>query len=238
MADKKKSEEKELQEIFDDKRYFINDGPGGDGKKYFIDNAEVDDVRQADWHYSKTYNEALVAGVATAAQMGDILEERNITGEAYENKRIKLIEALDEAVTELEGATTIDEKKILADKVENLRNQLFRHNQRAASPMSSTCEQLSEDARVEWLTSAMIKDEDGNRVWESYDDYKTTKKAQLAMRSRYEVMLSMQGLSSSFLEETPEALARKEIQQLEEAESTKTTEVVEEEDKSKKPKKK
>lgn len=216
MADKKKSEDQELQEIFDDKRYFINDGPGGDGKKYFIDNADVDEVRNADWHYSKTYNEALLAGVTTAAQMADILDERSITGKSYEEKRQALIEELDKAVTELAEAKGVDEKKVLADRVEDLRNQLFRHNQRAASPMSNTCEQLAEDARVEYLTSAMVKDEDGNRVWSSYEDYKTTNQHQLAMRSRYEVMLALQGLDSDFLNKTPEALAREEIKQLEE----------------------
>lgn len=221
MADKKKSEDKELQEIFDDKRYFINDGPGGDGKKYFIDNADVDEVRNADWHYSRTYNEALLAGVTTAAQMADILDDRKITGKSYEEKRQELIENLDKAVTELADVKDVDEKKILADKVEDLRNQLFRHNQRAASPMSNTCEQLAEDARVEYLTSAMVKDEDGVRVWGSYDEYKTTNKPQLAMRARYEVMLALQGLDSDFLAKTPEALAREEIKQLEEGDSTK-----------------
>lgn len=223
MADKKKTDEEELKEIFGDKRYFLNDGPGGDGKKFFIDTADVDEVRNADWHYSKTYNEALLAGVTTAAQMADILEERTITGPAYEAKRQSLIEDLDKAVGELSEATSLDEKKAIATRVESIRNQLFRHNQRAASPMSNTCEQLAEDARVEYLTSAMVKDEKAERVWDSYEDYKTTNKPQLAMRARYEVMLALQGLDSDFLSKTPEALARAEILQLE----TKTEDVSE-----------
>lgn len=227
MADNK--DEKELKDIFEDKRFFINDGPGGDGRKYYIDNADVDEVRNADWHYSKTYNEALLAGVTTAAQMADILEAREITGPAYEAKRLKLIEELDEAVKALEEATSVDEKKALATRVESLRNQLFRLNQRAASPMSNTCEQLAEDARVEYLTSAMVKDEEGKRVWSSYEDYKTTIKPQLAMRARYEVMLALQGLDSDFLSKTPEAIARNEIKQLEEA---KTDEAVDEDKKA------
>jgi hypothetical protein len=218
MADKK-TEEQELKDIFDDKRYFINDGPGGDGKKYFIDNADVDEVRNADWHYSKTYNEALLAGVTTAAQMADILEARDITGKPYEEKRQQLIKDLDESVEKLTTTKDLDEKRALTTRVEDLRNQLFRHNQRAASPMSNTCEQLAEDARVEYLTSAMIKDESGVRVWTSYADYKTTKKPQLAMRSRYEIMLALQGLDSDFLSKTPEALAREEIKQLEAGDS-------------------
>jgi len=210
MADKK-TEEQELKDIFEDKRSFINDGPGGDDQKYYIDTADVDEVRAADWHYSKTYNEALLAGVTTAAQMADILEERSITGKAYEEKRLKLIADLDSAIDELAEAKDREEKKERSDLVADIRNKLFRHNQRASSPMSNTCEQLAEDARVEYLTSAMVKDAGGKRVWKSYDEYKTSSKPQLAMRARYEVMLANAGLSSSFLDETPEAVARKEL---------------------------
>jgi hypothetical protein len=211
MADKKK-EEQEIQGIFDDTRSFIHEG-----EKYFIDNADIDSVRQADWHYSKTYNEALLAGVTTAAQMEDILEERGITGKVYDDKRIALLTDLDTKIAELGAATSIDEKKALAQEVEATRNKLFRHNQRASSPRSQTVENISDDARVEFLTAAMIKDSAGERVWTSYEDYKTTKKVTLAYRARYEVMLYLQGLRSDFLSQTPEAIAMKEI---EEAENT------------------
>lgn len=221
MADKDKQT---IEEIFEDKRTFIHDG-----EKYFIDNADIDSVRQADWHYSKTYNEALLAGVTTMAQMQDILEERDIIGKRYEEKRQALIKELDEKIAELSSAKSMDEKRRLAEQVEDVRNRLFRHHQRLSSPLSNTCEQLAEDARIEYLTSAMVKDGAGANVWDSYEAYKTTTNPTLAMRARYEVMLALQGLSSSFLDETPEALARKEIAEYE-------TKLLEE-DKEEKPKK-
>ena len=213
MADKEK---KAIEDIFEDKRSFTHEG-----EKYFIDNAGVDDVRSADWHYSRTYNEALLAGVATQAQMQDILEEREIIGKKYDEKRIALIQELDEAITALNGAKDLEEKEKCAEKVEEVRNRLFRWNQRASSPFSNSVEQMSEDARIEWLTSCMVKDSSGNRVWKSYEDYKTTTNPTLAMRSRYSVMLAFQGLGENFLDETPEAVARKEI---EEAKSNKLLE--------------
>jgi hypothetical protein len=219
MADKTKKEEQALQDIFEDKRTFIHDG-----EKYFIDNAGIDEVRQADWHYSKCYNEALLAGVATMAQMQDILEEREIIGKKYDEKRIALIQELDESIAELSNAKTLDEKKERAEKVEDVRNRLFRWNQRASSPMSNSVEQMAEDARIEYLTACMVKDSSGERVWDSYEAYKTTLNPTLGMRARYEVMLALQGLSSSFLDETPEAIAKKEIA---EAESTKQIETEE-----------
>ena len=91
-------------------------------------------------------------------------------------------------------------------------------NKEASSPLSNTCEQLAEDARIEHLASSMVTDENGNRVWKGYDDYKTTNKPGLGMRARYEVMLYLQGFESDFLDKTPEALARKEIEELESTE--------------------
>jgi hypothetical protein len=205
MAEKDKQT---IEEIFDDKRSFTHDG-----EKYFIDNAGIDEVRQADWFYSKTYNEALLAGVTTMAQMQDILEERDIIGKKYEEKRLALIEELNEKIAELNSVKTIDEKKEMAEKVEDVRNRLFRWNQRASSPMSNSVEQLAEDARIEYLTSAMVKDSNGNKVWGSYDEYKTTSNPTLAMRSRYSVMLALQGLDEDFLEKTPEAIAKKEVEE-------------------------
>lgn len=222
MADKDKQT---IEEIFDDKRSFIHDG-----EKYFIDNADIDAVRQADWHYSKTYNEALLAGVTTMAQMQDILEERDIVGKKYEEKRIALIEELNEKIALLNSAKTKEEKRELADQVEDIRNKLFRHNQRASSPMSNTCEQLAEDARIEYLTSAMVKNAEGDKVWDSYESYKTTTNPTLAMRARYEVMLALQGLASDFLDQTPEAIAKRELEE----EDNKLIEAAVDEKKSKK----
>lgn len=214
MADKKK-EDQVLQDIFEDKRTFIHDG-----EKYYIDSADIEQVKQADWQYSRTFNEALLAGVATAAQMEDILSERNIVGKDFDAKRKLLITELDSKVAELQESTDPVVKAGLADEVEEIRNRLFRHNQRASSPMSNSCEQLSEDSRIEYLTSVTVKDSNGAAVWESYEDFKTNRdKAPLAMRARYECMLAMQGLESDFLDKTPEALARKELLALEESKS-------------------
>jgi len=78
--------------------------------------------------------------------------------------------------------------------------------------MNNTAEQISDDARLEFLTSCMVVDETKKRVWDSYDNYLREKSQALALRARFEVMLYLQGLESDFLEQTPEARAMKEIQ--------------------------
>jgi hypothetical protein len=228
MAGKKKEtpkakdvkEQDALQQIFDDKRYFTYQD-----SKYYVDNADLVSVRQADWHYSKTYSEALLAGVPTAAQMQDILEERKIIKQDYEEVRVDIMRQIEEKAAEIRAMSAkADREAFLAvtKELEELRGQLLKHNQRASSPMSNTCEQLADDSRMAYLTSAMVKDDAGKRVWESYDEYMSADtNAELAMFARYHCMLFLQGLDPDFMEKTPEAVARKELLALDEGESTK-----------------
>ena len=59
----------------------------------------------------------------------------------------------------------------------------------------------------------MVVDETGKRVWENLDLYLSEKEQGLAQQARFEVMLYLQGLSSDFLDQTPEAVAIREIEQ-------------------------
>jgi hypothetical protein len=58
----------------------------------------------------------------------------------------------------------------------------------------------------------MIEREDGSKLWESYDEFLKERSQALAIRARFEVMLYLQGLESNFMEQTPEAMAMKEIE--------------------------
>jgi len=193
----------------DERRFFL--GPD-DYTKYYIvaPNAEV--IRGADWVYSKNYTKCLVEGITTSAEMMDILMKRGIIGPEFEQRSTELTEILSEKIAELETSASIEDKRILAIEVANAREELFQWNQRLNGPMSNTCEQMADDARLEYLTAHMVENEDGTKVWESYDAYLTEKSQALALKARFEIMVYLQGLDSDFLEQTPEAVAMKEIE--------------------------
>jgi len=185
-----------------------------DGTKYYIHDPTAEDIRGADWQYSKTYTNCLVEGITTAAEMSDILMRRGIIGPEYERRARELEDDLRDKITQLEMADDVEEKRVLAIEVMELREELFQWNQRFNGPMGNTCEQISDDARLEYLTSCMVRSEDGNRVWETYEDYlNDVESGTLPSIARYEVMLFLQGLDSDFMENTPEAVAFKEIEE-------------------------
>jgi len=185
-----------------------------DGKDdSFIAAPTAEDIRGADWNYSKVYTNSLVEGITTSAEMMDILMRRGIIGPEFEQRQRELNDDLATKVIKLQGIADVDEKQLLAMEVANAREELFNWNQRLNGPMSNTCEQIADDARLEYLTSQIVQREDGTKVWEAYEDFLHEKNQGLALRARFEVMLYLQGLSSDFLETTPEAVAMKEIEE-------------------------
>jgi len=198
-----------MAETTEERRSFL--GPD-DATTYFVSlpNAEV--IRGADWIYSKIYTRCLQEGITTSAEMMDILMKRGIVGKEFEQRSVELTGILNENITKLDEAVSMEDKRDAAIEVANAREQLFQWNQRLNGPMSNTCEQIADDARLEYLTASMVVNEDESRVWESYDNYLAEKSQALALRARFEIMLYLQGLDSDFLEKTPEAVAMREIE--------------------------
>ncbi len=227
MADETKGEEK---------RSFL----GPNETEYFIVAPNANDIREADWNYSRIYTRSLTEGITTSAEMMDILRRRGIVGPEFEQRATELTAQLNEKIWALEVVESMDEKRDLAVEVAEARDELFQWNQRLNGPMANTCEQLADDARLEYLTSSMVVDSESERVWDNHESYLTEKNQALALKSRFEIMLYLQGLESDFLEKTPEAQALKEVETdiLDKAaEAAKALEAVMEEEVEKKPKK-
>lgn len=179
---------------------------------YYIVSPTAEDIRGADWEYSKSYTKSLVAGITTTAEMTDILMRRGIIGPEFEQRSTELSVELGNKVAALEEAQNSEEKAELAVQVAIAREELFQWNQRLNAPLGNTCEQISDDARLEFLTSRLVVTGKGEKVWEDYDSYLTEKEQSLAQQARFEIMLYLQGLDSDFLDNTPEAVAMKELE--------------------------
>lgn len=231
-----------MSEKTEDRRSF--DFTHDDGKeiKYFLGMPTSEQIRKADWHYSKMYNKALIEGVATESEMADILKKRGIIGEEYDKKKIELQVALVEKLTLMDVAEGALEKGKLALEARVARDALFQWNQRATGPMSNSCEQMATDAKTEYLTSAILQTEEGTLVWGDYDSFVAEASQRLAIKARYEVMLWLEGLEQDFLENSPEDVVMRELAVEEAKESAKllepSTEQPKKAKKSKKPRKK
>jgi len=191
----------------DTDRKFEVEGQG----EYVITLPTAEEIRQGDWKYSKTYNEALLAGITTTGEMLDILKRRNIIGEKYDTRTEELKVNIGEKIVEMEVETDKDKRRALAIEVSDIRQDLFSHNQLVNGPLANTCEQMSEDARLDYITSRIVKKLDGSSVWGTYEEYLNEENRAFALRTRFEVLLYMQGLDPDFLEKVPENLVIREL---------------------------
>lgn len=194
----------------DTRRSFLGED---EESQYFIETPTAEDIRGADWQYSKTYTQCLVEGITTSAEMMDILTRRGVIGPEFEQRANELAQNLAEAINALDIAEDLDSKRDCSIAVAEAREALYQWNQRLNGPMNNTAEQMSDDARLEYLTSCMVVNSDNNKVWDSYEHYLKEKSQSLALRARFEVMLYLQGLDSDFLEKTPEAQAMREVEE-------------------------
>ena len=198
----------EVKNNVEDRRSFL----GPDNKTlYYIVAPTAEDIRGADWNYSKIFTKSLMEGITTSHEMTDILMRRGVIGPEFDQRSAELSEDLNNKILLLEMATTIEAKKELSMEVSKARDELFRWNQRFNGPMSNTCEQMADDSRLEYLTACIVQNEAGERVWDSYDTFLKEKSQGLALTARFEVMLYLQGMDSDFLNKTPEAIAMKEV---------------------------
>ncbi len=211
-AKSEQSAEETVKQILEDPRRSFNfeDPESGEILEYFIGDPCGADIRKADWQYSKIFNQALADSFPTQAQMLEELTKRDIVGDHF-NKEVEEVRiGLAAALFRLENIPAGHddaEKEGAAIEVAESREKLFRLNQKVNGPMGNTCENLAEDARNEYLTSRVIENREGKKIWETFDSYLVENNTALTVKSRFEVMLWLQGLDSNFLESTPEQVA-------------------------------
>ena len=181
----------------------------GQVKTYNIADPTSEAIRKADWHYAKVYNEALMDGVTTQAEMAELLQKRGITGDKYDKEGYELRTRLEDRIGVMNEESDIVKKKLFAIEVASIRETIFNHNQKLNGPLSNTCERMAEDARVEFLTSTVVEDLQGKKLWGTFDSYRNDPDRKLTSQAKFEVMLWLQGLESNFLEQVPENIVLK-----------------------------
>ncbi len=194
-----------LMDLLDGRRKFVYENSETDEKtEYFLAMPSADDVRQADWEHAKTYNKALKEGIFTTSEMMDLLKQRNIIGDKYDEYGEQLQGDLQTLLIKMEMEKDSEEKRTAAVAASKKRDEIFMWHQRLNGPLASTCENMANDARVEYLTSCVVQKTDKTKVWSSLGDYRLPGDQELKLRARLEVMLWMEGLESDFMQNVPE----------------------------------
>jgi hypothetical protein len=205
----------DVRTVLDSRREFVIE-TDGETASYFIANPTGEDIRKADWQYSKIYNQAILDDLLTQSQMVELLKKQGVISQGYADEIEEIRSKLAAEIYKLENlpeSTSDADREEAALDIAATRDELFRLNQKVNGPMGNTCENIAEDARVEFLTSRILQKKEGSPLWKDFNEYLNEENTALAIKARFEVMLWMQGLHSNFLETTPEQQALREVNQ-------------------------
>lgn len=203
-----------LDDLIEQSRTFKMEKADGSGyTEYKIVLPTSEEVKKAQWEYTKAYNKAMVEEVLTEGEMMDLLQRRGIVGDDFQRRLDELQKQVENKYIELELSEGKEEKRLIAIEISELREKIFSLNQRVSGPMSNTCESLAKDARNEYLTMTCTRTVDDKSIWNNLEEYIKEKDRNLAIKAKYEVMLWMEGIDTDFLENMPENVIIREMEE-------------------------
>lgn len=180
------------------------------GVNYKIVNPNVRVAQQADWEYSKVFNEALEIGLPLQEDLEKTLVAKKLIPsadefESFSKKTRNEIERLETKLKLLLKTDNEAEKKRIATKLAKVRANLYTIITRRMSYLNNSVESKADDARNSFLISKCAYNADTNiPVWSSYEEYLNETNRVLLNKISYEFVSFTTGVGLNFLQEFPE----------------------------------
>lgn len=184
-----------------------------DGAKYHIKNPTVEDIRKADIQYSKAYIDALKEGVPTSALLRKILREQGVITDELTSQIETVQQSLSDTITRLREESDAEKKAEIAKKIRAIRAEIYTLNEQVTGPLNNACEDIADSVKSDYLVFRLLQKEDGSSVWPTYEAYIEESANFIAIRAKWEVMFLIKGLSLSDLENLPEEVALRELEE-------------------------
>lgn len=139
---------------------------------YYISKPSAEDEAQARLQQSKVFNKALEGGACLKSQLNKILKQRKIWDENDDKEVKELSEKIEANVAKLdEGGFEIMEARKLAIETNDLRMKLINKMSILREHNTFTAEGQADDAYFDTLVSLCCYNEDGEKIFKSYEDY-------------------------------------------------------------------
>ena len=143
-----------------------------DSKTYYVAKPTAQDEAQAKFQQSKTFSQAIQNGACLRLHLDKVLKDRGIWNdndtkevEELSNKVTKNLEILEE------GGIDIMEARRIAIETGKLRMQVVEKLSITRDHISLTAEGQADDAYFDCLVANCCFNEDGTKVFKSYEDY-------------------------------------------------------------------
>ena len=128
--------------------------------------------KEAQLVYNRAFRDALDSGAILRQRLGDVMEEQGVWDGEKEALHYDLISNIAEWERQLsEGGIKLEEAKGIALKMRRARTTFRSLVSQKTSMDSNSVEGQADNARFAFLVFACLRDEDGERIFSTFDEY-------------------------------------------------------------------
>lgn len=186
-----------------------------DNKVYNIVEPNLQVVRESKYRYSKSFTDAIKQGFYTKKKLEMVLKEGHADLiESHIDKRAKVIREMASTQTEISNSNDPDRLKYLAELMKIYREALFQEDLSMKSLFDATADSMADEERLNFLTYSLTRDENGTRLWESYEEFLEDNNFTFVEACRYELMCWEYKIDPNWQDSLPETEAIKKAESI------------------------
>jgi len=142
----------------------------------YVSKPSAESIRKADIYRAKIWNECLDEGIKTKEELSIVMKKRGIWGDEEQKEEVEIVQKLGELERQLylgvgKKKIPIDNGKKIAIQMRVLRNKLRDLLVQKNNFEQNTAENISDNARFDYLVSSCSFYENGQRVYKTIDEY-------------------------------------------------------------------
>lgn len=163
-------------------------------KKVKINIPTIGMGTEADLEYSKAYTKAIQNGILPRAAMEKIILANKVWTVEDDQKILEINGRVEEVITNHASETDKDKKLELRLEFDRLRNELLDMTTKRQTLFLHTAEAKGEEAKIANLMWKCVVNEDGSRIWKTYEDFANDTDISFASQAMQEFVAFTSGL--------------------------------------------
>ena len=171
----------------------------GNEKLVYVVSPSPAVTREAQMEYNRAFKDAIKSGALLKQKLQSVMEEQGVWDEKKQERYDTILASTMEKEAQLQtGGIKLSEAKKIALEMRELRIEFRELIAERNSMDSNTAEGQADNARFSYLGYACLVDEEGNRVFKSFDHYQQNESEPFVIQAARELAQVLYGLDADY----------------------------------------
>jgi len=171
----------------------------GNEKLVYVVSPSPAVTREAQMEYNRAFKDAIKSGALLKQKLQSVMEEQGVWDKKKQERYDTILSSVAEKEAQLQtGGIKLSQAKKIALEMRDLRIEFRELIAERNSMDSNTAEGQADNARFAYLGYACLVDEEGNRVFKSFDHYQQNEGEQFVVQAARELAQVLYGLDSNY----------------------------------------